>query len=163
METKICKRCGEEKPRNAFHRDARTKDGFRGVCKDCINASLRAARWRKAHPVELVRPRAEKTCATCLYYDLEFDDDKVGVCTILTRKRGKACFQWYNNGCEYYINKAIAPAQHIESTKPADWHPRDDPERAHNYEMPVTCYDSAPKAPGRGIIQKIASIFRGLR
>lgn len=127
METKICKRCGEEKPLVAFHHDARTKDGFRGVCKDCINASLRAARWRKAHPNEL------------------------------------ACFQWYNNGCEYYINKAIAAARHIESTKPADWHPRDDPERAHNYKMPVTCYDSAPKAPGCSIIQKIASIFRGLR
>ena len=105
VKTKICSRCGEEKPLSAFHYRKDSRDLHRGVCKDCINASLRAARWRKAHPVELVR--------------------------------------------------------HIESAKPVDWHPRDEPERAHNYEMPVTCYDPVPARKFLGDV--LASILRRLR
>jgi len=105
MPEKLCHACGEVKPLSEFHTRKDSPDGHRNTCKDCVNARLRAARWRKAHPVELVR--------------------------------------------------------HIESAKPVDWHPRDEPERAHNYEMPVTCYDPVPARKFLGDV--LASILRRLR
>ena len=60
IRTKICSRCGKEKPITAFHWRDDSPDGHRGVCKDCINARLRIARWKKAHPTELVRVEPPK-------------------------------------------------------------------------------------------------------
>ena len=36
METKICKKCGVEKPIERFGKCYKNKDGFNGTCKDCI-------------------------------------------------------------------------------------------------------------------------------
>lgn len=33
--TKICKRCGIEKPVSEFHKTSRNKDGLNDWCKDC--------------------------------------------------------------------------------------------------------------------------------
>ena len=38
METKTCSTCKEEKPLSAFGKLARSKDGYTGRCRQCINA-----------------------------------------------------------------------------------------------------------------------------
>jgi hypothetical protein len=35
METKICKKCGQELPVENFSKNSRTKDGLQGHCKKC--------------------------------------------------------------------------------------------------------------------------------
>jgi hypothetical protein len=57
---KLCHACGEVKPLSEFHTRKDSPDGHRNTCKDCINARLRMARWKKAHPVELVRVEPPK-------------------------------------------------------------------------------------------------------
>ena len=37
METKVCKKCGEEKPLTEFEKNKNNLDGYTGVCKGCIN------------------------------------------------------------------------------------------------------------------------------
>jgi hypothetical protein len=61
--TKKCSRCGEVKPRTAFHRNASRYDGLHPTCKQCrasaeerAKAAARAARWR-ADPANLARQR----------------------------------------------------------------------------------------------------------
>jgi len=44
---KNCSICGELKPVEAFHRDARSPDGHRSDCKSCVNARMR---WRRQNP-----------------------------------------------------------------------------------------------------------------
>jgi hypothetical protein len=45
---KTCKQCGEVKPLDEFHKSKSTRDGYRGDCKACHNATSR--QWRAAHP-----------------------------------------------------------------------------------------------------------------
>jgi hypothetical protein len=45
---KACRRCGETKPRDEFHRNCRTNDGLNTRCKVCNNAVRRA--WYAANP-----------------------------------------------------------------------------------------------------------------
>lgn len=35
METKICKKCGEEKKMTEYHKRKRNSDGYNNICKDC--------------------------------------------------------------------------------------------------------------------------------
>lgn len=37
METKICKKCGQEKPISEFRKDSKYKDGRTNFCKSCIS------------------------------------------------------------------------------------------------------------------------------
>lgn len=46
--TKQCKKCSSVRPLDEFHRDPGTKDGRRGICKDCACAKAKA--WYKANP-----------------------------------------------------------------------------------------------------------------
>lgn len=57
METKICSKCGIEKPVNEFYKDRRSKDGLRSHCKECHNLSSR--KWRSENP-EKQRERCRK-------------------------------------------------------------------------------------------------------
>lgn len=36
METKLCRKCGQEKPTTEFHKDKATRDGLRTKCKSCV-------------------------------------------------------------------------------------------------------------------------------
>lgn len=47
METKICKKCGIEKPLDEFEKNKNSKDGFTGVCKCCINKRKKIKRQEK--------------------------------------------------------------------------------------------------------------------
>lgn len=40
METKVCSKCGEEKPLKMFYKQARSKDGYRGVCKNVLMGKI---------------------------------------------------------------------------------------------------------------------------
>lgn len=53
-ETKVCSKCGEEKPRTEFNKRARSADGLRSECKACQRA--RKAAYRAANK-EKVRAR----------------------------------------------------------------------------------------------------------
>jgi hypothetical protein len=41
MNTKVCKKCGKEKPIERFRKRKDSKDGFRSECKDCFNLYFR--------------------------------------------------------------------------------------------------------------------------
>ena len=46
--TKVCKRCGRERPLHEFGRHARTADGLQTYCRECCAASVKRARKKKA-------------------------------------------------------------------------------------------------------------------
>ena len=48
METKICTKCGEEKPLDAFNKNRLKKDGLTCYCKECINIYYKI--WRQENP-----------------------------------------------------------------------------------------------------------------
>ena len=48
METKVCTKCGEEKPLSEFYRLKSSKDGRRSACKKCSNES--DLQYRLANP-----------------------------------------------------------------------------------------------------------------
>ena len=53
MDTKICSKCGKELPREAFHKNLRTKDGLRYYCKACQYEALKESlKRRKAKAVQ---------------------------------------------------------------------------------------------------------------
>lgn len=52
METKICKKCGKEKPINDFYKHKEMSDGHLNFCKECVKA--REAKYRLSH-IEHIR------------------------------------------------------------------------------------------------------------
>ena len=54
--TKTCRRCGEAKSHDEFHRDRKSADGLMGVCVPCNKA--RVVEWRKRKRKERDRNRA---------------------------------------------------------------------------------------------------------
>ena len=36
MKTKVCTKCGKEKPLSEFHKRKESKDGYKSRCKECI-------------------------------------------------------------------------------------------------------------------------------
>ena len=65
--TKRCTKCGEEKPLDAFHRDASSPDGHKRWCKTCNNAASREYYARKKEGPDIVKPPkwVALTCETC--------------------------------------------------------------------------------------------------
>lgn len=47
---KKCKSCLQEKHKSEFHKTTKSKDGFRGQCKQCLNAKGRYRRAKAARP-----------------------------------------------------------------------------------------------------------------
>lgn len=67
-DTKVCKRCGKEKPLNEFYRNAQYKDGYVSKCKACARAEQaereRKARERRPEPEAQPTPETqERRCA----------------------------------------------------------------------------------------------------
>jgi hypothetical protein len=65
-ESKRCRTCGELKPVDAFHRNARLPDGRAIYCKPCFRARQKA--WRLANRqryLSLATAPAVKTCRRC--------------------------------------------------------------------------------------------------
>jgi hypothetical protein len=61
LTTKVCRKCGEEKPIGEFSPNKRATDGAQPRCKPCMAEYIR--RWRAAHPdrEDLEKARARKT------------------------------------------------------------------------------------------------------
>lgn len=55
--TKTCANCGETKPLDDFHRHAKSPQGRRSSCKECVRAQERA-RHHARTPQEVKRKRA---------------------------------------------------------------------------------------------------------
>jgi hypothetical protein len=51
-EMKYCSKCGETKPRSAFHKDRTKKDGLHWCCKKCKNAYTKRHSKRKKYFAE---------------------------------------------------------------------------------------------------------------
>ena len=51
MKTKVCTKCGEDKPLTEFYRDSRRSDGLTSSCKKCNN--FLKAEYRKANPEKM--------------------------------------------------------------------------------------------------------------
>lgn len=59
-ETKVCTKCGNEKPISEFHKDSQKNSGLQTRCKDC-NADI-GRKWREANP-EQYRASIKAYCA----------------------------------------------------------------------------------------------------
>ena len=46
MDSKICRKCGGEKPLDKFGKQSSTKDGYKYYCKDCI-AAINRSRYER--------------------------------------------------------------------------------------------------------------------
>ena len=63
MNTKVCTKCGVEKPLEEFYKDSRAKCGRCGPCKDCDKELNR--KWRASNPGKcLERNRLRRECPT---------------------------------------------------------------------------------------------------
>lgn len=58
METKICKKCGQEKPLESFVRNHKIKSGYANTCKECHNKMYPYNYPRKKAKVEF-QPKLE--------------------------------------------------------------------------------------------------------
>ena len=47
-QTKVCKKCGRELPRDQFNKHSRSRDGIQPYCKEC-QAAMSKAGWDKRH------------------------------------------------------------------------------------------------------------------
>ena len=59
VETKVCTKCGAEKPVSEFYRDKHNRDGFRNRCKPCVYVPKKPLRQREQ------LPEGKKRCSTC--------------------------------------------------------------------------------------------------
>ncbi len=64
-ETKVCSKCGAEKPVDAYYRQRGNKDGRRGACKACQRVYDKARRARLAKPKPPPPPAGMKVCSKC--------------------------------------------------------------------------------------------------
>lgn len=56
METKVCTRCGQEKPLEEFNKDSRKRDGLASHCKECHNKICKAYLDKKRAEKQLAFP-----------------------------------------------------------------------------------------------------------
>ena len=62
--TKVCKRCGEEKPASMFNRDRQRSDGLHPYCTPCKTAPYaKPGRWERYD--QMVATRTHKKCPRC--------------------------------------------------------------------------------------------------
>ena len=79
METKICRKCGRELPLSEFHKDKQKKDGYRNVCKECINKRMKQYYNENAEKIkERVRKYSEENKETVLAKKRAYFRTKIG-------------------------------------------------------------------------------------
>ena len=74
IETKICSKCGKEKPTTEYHKngfDKRGQQKYRGYCKDCANQRETERYWEKSAFVDAQRTKCAK-CGDTRSYVLDF-------------------------------------------------------------------------------------------
>lgn len=62
METKVCKKCGQELPVSEFYTDASSKDGYRTKCKACYKEYQKRSRMKHIKDAPKVEPDVVKEC-----------------------------------------------------------------------------------------------------
>lgn len=92
METKICSKCGLEKPLSDFHKngfDSLGNQKYRGYCKTCANKRESERYWEKKAFVESQKQKCAK-CGDTRVYVLDFHhrDPTQKDFTICQYKRG---------------------------------------------------------------------------
>lgn len=74
METKICSKCGVEKPITEYHKNGFDRQGnqkYRGYCKECANKRETERYWEKRAFVDAQRTVCAK-CGETRVYVLDF-------------------------------------------------------------------------------------------
>lgn len=74
METKICSKCGIEKPINEYHKNGFDRNGnqkYRGYCKICANKRESQRYWEKKEYIDAQRTECAK-CGDTRSYILDF-------------------------------------------------------------------------------------------
>jgi len=62
--TKICGKCGEEKPYSEFYKDSHKEDGYRWQCKNCVNTYDKERKWQR-HKNYLRLKEGRNECLDC--------------------------------------------------------------------------------------------------
>lgn len=76
--TKICKRCGEEKPREAYYDHESSADGLLGICIECKKqVSKELHQRRMANPTAAARVRLQNRRASKRFYDRKFRPNRL--------------------------------------------------------------------------------------
>ena len=73
-ETKICSKCGIEKPISDYHKNGFDKNGnqkYRGYCKTCANKREMERYWEKRKYIDSQRTACAK-CGETRFYVLDF-------------------------------------------------------------------------------------------
>lgn len=74
LETKICSKCGIEKPITEYHKNgfnSRGEQKYRGYCKTCANARETERYWEKRNFIDAQRTECAK-CGETRTYVLDF-------------------------------------------------------------------------------------------
>ena len=74
METKICSKCGIEKPLTEYHKNGFNSKGeqkYRGYCKTCANKRETERYWEKRNFIDKQRTQCQK-CGDTRSYVLDF-------------------------------------------------------------------------------------------
>jgi protein-arginine kinase activator protein McsA len=62
METKVCKKCGQELPISEFYADKLGVDGLKAVCKECYMARQKELKLSKVKDAPKVESNVVKEC-----------------------------------------------------------------------------------------------------
>jgi hypothetical protein len=103
-EYKICRECGEDKSFDNFPTDSRTKDGRRGICRECDNSRRRGKKIEKQVEIIQILPKIEAK-------NTKFNE----ICEELSEINKK--FMEISNGINSPIYGSVNMTIHIRATK----------------------------------------------
>lgn len=69
MNTKLCSKCLQEKPKTEFYKRDRTEDGLQYHCKECVKNNRKRLYYEEKGTIPRLKPKAEegfKCCNRCL-------------------------------------------------------------------------------------------------
>lgn len=70
METKVCTRCGQEKPLNEFIKNSRVKSGYAGHCKECQKVANSISRNKTKGEIKFAPELPDETIKELEQYGL---------------------------------------------------------------------------------------------
>lgn len=117
MNTKVCARCGEEKPFSEYHKNSRSQDGLHSYCKTC-NKEKAAAYLKTVKGKDAIK-RAIKNAQDRGYY--RYGKGAIPILRQGAKKRGislnltaESLESWWNNHPDFCFYCGISLGQYLE-------------------------------------------------